>query len=112
MAFSLFKINFESKKAYLLKDNRNLTEFDQKQTCILKHNPEIIANVVCIFVNKKAILQSVGLFGLINASSFSPFIIKCRLLFCLQNITGCSKYNVDEHMNYSVEDKHLHLFEN
>ena len=49
MAFSLFKINFEAKKINLLKDNRNWTEFDQKQLCILKHNPEIIAHVVCIF---------------------------------------------------------------
>ena len=24
---------------------------------------------------------------------------------------GCSKYDVDEHMNYSVEDKNLHLSE-
>ena len=51
-------------------------------------NPEIIAHLVCIFVNKKAVWQSVGLGGLSNASSFSPFFIKCRLEFCLQNITG------------------------
>ena len=50
-------------------------------------NSEIIAQYV-FFVNKKAVWQSVGLCGLINASSFSPFIIKCRLVFCLQNITG------------------------
>ena len=45
MAFSFFKINFEAKKGNLFKDNRNLTEFDPKQLCILKHNPEIIAHV-------------------------------------------------------------------
>ena len=31
MAFSLFKINVQAKKFNILKDNRNLTEFDQKQ---------------------------------------------------------------------------------